>query len=83
MVGQEMELHPIYGAIPQDGEFVRRGDVLGLSTDSREVILAPVSGWVRIIRTPEETHGSEACRLLVQILQAPQEETHALISRTA
>jgi hypothetical protein len=42
------ELHPVYGAIPSDGEFVRQGEVLGLSTDATEVVLAPVSGWVKL-----------------------------------
>jgi hypothetical protein len=43
-----LSVHPVYGAIYQDGEFVQRGAVLGLSVDSRGVVLAPVSGWVRL-----------------------------------
>ena len=43
-----LKVHPIYGAIYKDGEFVQRGAVLGLSVDSKEVVVAPVSGWVRL-----------------------------------
>lgn len=43
------ELHPVYGAIPRDGETVERGDVLGLSVDEKEVIIAPISGQVRLL----------------------------------
>jgi Na+-translocating ferredoxin:NAD+ oxidoreductase RnfC subunit len=41
-------VHPVYGAIYQEGEFVQRGAVLGLSVDSKAVVTAPVSGWVRL-----------------------------------
>lgn len=45
---KSLSVHPIYGAIYQDGEFVQRGAVLGLSVDAREVVVAPISGWVRL-----------------------------------
>jgi hypothetical protein len=43
-----LNIHPIYGAIYHDGEFVQRGAVLGLSVDCKEVVVAPISGWVRL-----------------------------------
>ncbi|HLK58509.1 MAG TPA: hypothetical protein VKU00_18210 [Chthonomonadaceae bacterium] len=43
-----LNIHPIYGAIYHDGEFVQRGAVLGLSVDCKDVVVAPVSGWVRL-----------------------------------
>jgi len=43
-----LSVHPVYGAIYQDGEFVQRGAVLGLSVDAKNVVIAPVSGWVRL-----------------------------------
>ena len=43
-----LNVHPVYGAIYQDGEFVQRGAVLGLSVDCKEVVIAPISGWVRL-----------------------------------
>ena len=30
-----LDLHPVYGAIYKEGEFVQRGAVLGLSVDSK------------------------------------------------
>jgi len=49
-----LEVHPVYGAIYQDGEFVQRGAVLGLSTDTSQVVIAPVSGWIRLITADPE-----------------------------
>jgi len=43
-----LSVHPVYGAIYKDGEFVQRGAVLGLAVDSKGVVVAPVSGWVRM-----------------------------------
>ena len=43
-----LSVHPVYGPIYQDGEFVQCGAVLGLSVDARDVVVAPVSGWVRL-----------------------------------
>src|SRR5262245_55638678 len=40
-----LDVHPVYGAIYKDGEFVQRGAVLGLSVDSKAVVVAPISGW--------------------------------------
>lgn len=48
-----LSVHPVYGAIYKDGEFVQCGAVLGLSVDSREVVIAPVSGWVRLSESME------------------------------
>ena len=63
MESVSFELHPAYGAIPRDGEIVQIGDVLGLSTDMREVVTAPVPGRVRLIAGKEEPRRS----LLIQI----------------
>ena len=43
-----LDLHPVYGAIYKEGEFVQRGAVLGLSVDSKGVVVAPISGWVKM-----------------------------------
>ncbi len=51
----ELNVHPIYGAIYQDGEFVQRGAVLGLSVDAREVVVAPISGWVKVLDVEEDS----------------------------
>jgi hypothetical protein len=50
-----LELHPVYGAVPRDGEFVEAGEILGLSPDAGEVITAPHSGWVRLISSPNSS----------------------------
>jgi hypothetical protein len=48
-----LNVHPVYGAIYKNGEFVQRGAVIGLSVDSREVIIAPISGWIKIIEAAQ------------------------------
>lgn len=66
------ELHPVYGAVPRDGELVQPGDILGLSVDTHEVVTAPISGRVRLVSedghterhlwieiTPVQTGGGE------------------------
>ena len=58
------ELHPVYGAVPRDGDYVEAGEILGLSPDSRDVITAPVSGWLRLV-----TSHSPDRRLTAQIWQ--------------
>ncbi len=45
-----LSVHPIYGAIYRDGEFVQRGAILGLNTQANGVVVAPASGWVRVVR---------------------------------
>jgi len=60
-----LELHPVYGSVPRDGDLVQSGDVLGLSADERDVVIAPVSGRIRLVTTPGDPHH----RLHVQILQ--------------
>lgn len=47
-----LSVHPIYGAIYRDGEFVQRGAILGLNTEANGVVVAPASGWVRVVRAP-------------------------------
>jgi hypothetical protein len=64
----DVELHPVYGAIPRDGEIVQTGDVLGLSTDSRQVITAPFPGRVTLISTP----GKPTRTLHLRICQTAQ-----------
>jgi hypothetical protein len=63
------ELHPIYGAVPGDGDFVEAGEILGLSPDAGEVITAPQSGWVRLIFSP----ASPPQRLVVEVWQDRRE----------
>jgi hypothetical protein len=67
-----ISVHAIYGAIYQDGEFVQRGAVLGLSVDAREVVIAPVSGWVRLLPPSKMMAG-----IGVEILQQPADYAQA------
>jgi len=62
-----IELHSVYGAIPRDGEYVEPGDVLGFSSDAKEVVTAPIGGWVRLINTTAIPYD----RLHIQILAQP------------
>lgn len=74
MTPMVLDLHPVYGAIYKEGEFVQRGAVLGLSVDSKGVVIAPVSGWVKLgplLPVPEQ----EAHSLRIEIWQHPR---HAL-----
>ena len=67
-----LNVHPIYGAIYHDGEFVQRGAVLGLSVDCTEVVVAPVSGWVRLgSRTDHSPANGGSHGLCVEIWQQP------------
>ena len=43
-----LELHPEYGPIYRDGEYVQCGLPVGLSADKKSVVRAPRSGWIRI-----------------------------------
>ena len=73
-----LEVHPVYGAIYKDGEFVQRGAVLGLSVDSKSVVVAPVSGWVRLV--PHEGRASTTesnLALRLAILQEADADTSA------
>ena len=73
-----LNVHPVYGAIYKDGEFVQRGAVLGLSVDSREVVIAPVSGWVRLSEEAQVKRTSDLEEgLRVEIWQRPDEEADA------
>lgn len=59
-----------YGAIFQTGEFVQRGDIVGLSVNGKVAVKAPVSGWVRLV--PEASESSEATATLrVEIWRLP------------
>ena len=71
MVPLCLDVHPVYGAIYKDGEFVQRGAVLGLSVDSKEVVVAPISGWVRVVRSKEISTPRTQCSLQVEIWQQP------------
>lgn len=67
-----LDVHPVYGAIYKDGEFVQRGAVLGLSVDSKEVVVAPVSGWVRLVpHSPGAAVQNAPQSLQVEIWQRP------------
>lgn len=58
------ELHPVYGAVPRDGDRVESGQVLGLSADGVATIFAPVAGRVRVVRTTD----AGSSRVVVEIL---------------
>lgn len=58
-----LEIHPVYGAVPREGDRVEPGDIVGLSADSRELVIAPVEGTVSLLSVP----GGSAGRLYVQI----------------
>jgi hypothetical protein len=45
------DLHPLYGAILQDGAQMRQGEVLGLDGDLRRVLVAPFDGVIRLLVT--------------------------------
>ena len=71
MTPMVLDLHPVYGAIYKEGEFVQRGAVLGLSVDSKGVVIAPVSGWVKIGSMLPFSE-QEACSLRIEIWQHPR-----------
>lgn len=50
MDAEGYELHPGYGAVPRNGDFVECGDVLGMSVDAKQVVTARASGRVIIRR---------------------------------
>ena len=66
-----LNLHPVYGAIYKEGEFVQRGAVLGLSVDSKGVVIAPVSGWVKMGQ-PVAAPDKEIQGLRIEIWQDPR-----------
>lgn len=45
------DLHPLYASILQDGTRIRAGEVLGLDGDLRRVLIAPISGTIRLLTT--------------------------------
>ena len=45
------DLHPLYASILQDGATIRKGEVLGLDGDLRRVLIAPVTGTIRLLAT--------------------------------
>lgn len=45
------DLHPLYASILEDGSRIHKGDVLGLDVDLRRVLVAPVSGTLRMLVT--------------------------------
>mgnify|MGYP003349621910 CR=1 len=56
-----------YGAIYRTGEFVQKGNVLGLSPNHKSVVVAPISGWVRLLGEEE----TPALPLRVEIWLSP------------
>lgn len=67
-----LTVHPIYGAVYKDGEYVSQGAVLGFSVDTRDVVIAPVSGWIRLIPPPEASSNKSPIHgLRVEIWQNP------------
>jgi hypothetical protein len=67
------ELHPVYGAVPRDGEHVEAGEILGLSPDAKDVVTAPLSGWVRLVASP----GASDRRLTIEVWQNRRERDEA------
>ncbi len=61
-----LDVHPVYGAIYKDGEFVQRGAVLGLSVDAKAVVVAPVSGWVKVSDKMEIKQGIETLQIEIR-----------------
>ena len=51
------ELHPVYGPVHRDGDLVRKGDVIGLSTDGDAAISSPCEGTIRIRRSEAFPYG--------------------------
>lgn len=45
-----------YSGVYLTGDFVQRGNVLGLSQDHGSVVVAPTSGWVRLIEADSLMH---------------------------
>lgn len=64
-----LDVHPMYGTIYKDGEFVQRGAVVGLTVDLSAVVVAPVSGWVRLRPAPSHVDAPHLMR--VEIWQEP------------
>ncbi|MCS6775982.1 MAG: hypothetical protein RMJ43_00505 [Chloroherpetonaceae bacterium] len=72
-----LTVHPIYGAVYKDGEYVSKGAILGFSVDTRDVVIAPVSGWIRLIPSPEASSSRSAVYgLRVEIWQNPDALAH-------
>lgn len=42
------DLHPLYVSILRDGSTIRKGEVLGLDGDLRRVLVAPITGTIRL-----------------------------------
>jgi hypothetical protein len=64
MIPNNLELHPIYGAIPSEGEFVDKGEIIGLSVNEKEIVRAPKAGRVRMLFLSDP----HTPRLMVQIV---------------
>jgi hypothetical protein len=62
----QLELHPVYGAIPHAGEKVDAGEIIGLSPDGKAVVIAPESGEVQLFSVNEPS----GRRLFVHIAAA-------------
>ncbi len=48
-----------FGPIYRDGDFVQRGSILGLAVDARRVVIAPVSGWIRLSPETDSANGTK------------------------
>lgn len=70
------DLHPLYAAILRDGAVIRKGEVLGLDGDLRRVLVAPVTGSIRLLVT-----GTGPERRVKVYLTEQREATHATASR--
>lgn len=43
------DLHPLYVSILREGDTIRKGEVLGLDGDLRRVLVAPITGTIRLL----------------------------------
>lgn len=50
-VSYTFDLHPLYVSILHDGDTIRKGEVLGLDGDLCRVLVAPVTGTIRLLVT--------------------------------
>ena len=66
-----LKVHSVYGTIYHNGEFVQRGAVLGLSPDGKEVVTAPISGWVCMDDGRAEPASGAAEGLPICLSQSP------------
>ena len=73
------DLHPLYVSILRDGNTIRKGEVLGLDGDLRHVLVAPVTGTMRLLVTG--TGADRRARVFLSELSHPVPAPTATASR--